>query len=411
LPNFVWKGIRTGVFDEGVIEAKNRHEAAYLLRKQNLIITSIEAEKSHSSLSSLLPKREKKGISGKVKSKDVMIFTKKLATMIRAGLPVPSALQLLATQVENKALAAMIENVLVEVEEGKTVSEAFSRYDKVFDVVYVNLLRAGEASGRLDVFLEKLVENLEKAEAVRSSIKKALFYPAVLMIVAIAVIIIMLIYVVPIFADLFEAAGGELPALTAMVMNASHFVQDPARGGVLFGSIFFGVIGYRAYLKKNYKGRRAFHRFLLRLPLVRDLILKSSLSKLGMIMGNLSSAGLPLLEAIDIATSSLKNLVLVEAMSDVRTGVYSGNPISTLFEKEKVFPRTFSQMLSVGEETGNMEEMYSSVSRYYQEELDSTVQQMTSILEPFMIIFMGATVGFIILAMYLPIFSMGQIVG
>ena len=409
---FVWKGIRSGAYADGQIEAQNRNEAAHLLRQQSLIITSLVEDRPASTLSRLLSDRKKLEPSqGKIKSREIMVFSKKLATMIRAGLPFPAAIELLMAQVENKALQAVLADIQESVQSGATVSEAFGRHKKHFDEIYVNLIRAGEASGKLDVFLDKLVTNLEKSEAIRSSIKKAIFYPAVLVVVSIVVVIIMLIYVVPIFAAMFESAGAELPALTAAVMAASDFVQDPMRGGLLLFVLLALVFGGRLWLKKDYQARKKLHGFLLGLPLMGDLIIKASLSKVGMILGNLSSAGLPLLESLDIAASSLKNIPLIEALNNVKLGVFSGNQISVLFMKEKIIPLTFSQMLAVGEETGNMEEMYLSVSRYYEEELDTTVQQMTSVLEPIMIIFMGGIVGFIILAMYLPIFSMGKIIG
>jgi type IV pilus assembly protein PilC len=409
---FIWKGIRSGAYAFGEIDAQNLSEAAYLLRQDNLIITSLEEKKSESSISKLLSdRRNKPKTEGKIKPREVMVFSKKLSSMIRAGLPVPDAIEMLIDQIENETLRAVMGEILTAVQSGSTVSEAFGAHEKHFDQVYVNLIRAGEASGKLDVFLDKLVENLEKTEAIRSSIKKAIFYPAILLVVSIVVVVIMLIYVVPIFAELFESAGGELPALTAAVMAASDFVQDPMRGGMLVLISTLSIVGLRYWIKKDYKAKKGVHRLLLRAPLIGDLITKSSMSKVGMILGNLSSAGLPVLEALDIAASSLKNIPLIEALNNVKLGVFSGNPISELFRKESAVPQTFSQMLAVGEETGNMEEMYLSVSRYYEEELDTTVQQMTSVLEPIMIIFMGATVGFIILSMYLPIFSMGQIVG
>jgi len=225
------------------------------------------------------------------------------------------------------------------------------------------------------------------------------------------VIAIMLIYVVPIFVELFASVGGELPALTQIIMSASDYVSDPMRGGVTFVAIVVGLYALRKQVRTNYNLRRKYHRMLLKTPLIGDLIIKSGLSKIGLILGNLSAAGVPLIEALEISTTSTDNIPLTEAMNNVKLGVFSGSPLSELFDKEKIIPSTFGQMTKVGEETGNMEEMFESISGYYQEELDNAVQRLTAMLEPIMIVFMGGTIGFIIVAMYMPIFQMGQMVG
>ena len=331
--------------------------------------------------------------------------------MVKAGLPVVATLALLSEQMENKAFKKVLKHIHLDIESGNSVSVAFSKYDKLFGNIYVNLVKAGEASGKLDSFLSKLVDNLEKTAKIKANIKSALFYPVILLVVSLAVIAIMLIYVVPIFVELFASVGGELPALTQMIMSTSDYVKDPMRGGITFVAIVVVLYGVKKQIQTNYSLRRKYHRLLLKFPLVGDLIIKSGLSKIGMILGNLSAAGVPLIEALEISTTSTDNIPLTEAMNNVKLGVFSGSPLSELFDKEEIIPSTFSQMIKVGEETGNMEEMFESISGYYQEELDSAVQRLTSMLEPIMIVFMGATIGFIIIAMYLPIFQMGQMVG
>ena len=331
--------------------------------------------------------------------------------MVKAGLPVVDTLSLLGDQMENKAFKKVLKQIHLDIESGNSVSESFSKYDKLFGNIYVNLVKAGEASGKLDTFLSKLVENLEKTEKIRANIKSALFYPVILLIVSLGVIAIMLIYVVPIFVELFSSVGGELPALTQIIMSASDYVSDPMRGGVTFVAILVGLYVLRKQVRTNYNLRRKYHRMLLKMPLVGDLIIKSGLSKIGLILGNLSAAGVPLIEALEISTTSTDNIPLTEAMNNVKLGVFSGSPLSELFDKEVIIPSTFGQMTKVGEETGNMEEMFESISGYYQEELDNAVQRLTAMLEPIMIVFMGGTIGFIIVAMYMPIFQMGQMVG
>ena len=412
MPKFAWKGIKSGTYKEGVIEAKNVHEATYLIRKKHVIIYSVDSlenqKKIKNIFAGLIPNEESEK---NIKPKDVLVFTKKLATMVKAGLPVVNTLSLLSSQMESKAFKKVLKKIHLDIESGNSVSVSFAKYGNLFGNIYVNLVKAGEASGKLDTFLSKLVDNLEKTAKIRENIKSALFYPVILMVVSLAVISIMLIYVVPIFVELFASVGGELPALTQMIMSASDFVRDPMRGGVTFVVLSVGLYGLKKRVQTDYNLRRRYHRMLLKMPLIGDLIIKSGLSKIGMILGNLSAAGVPLIEALEIATTSTDNIPLTEAMNNVKLGVFSGSPLSELFDKEKIIPSTFSQMIKVGEETGNMEEMFESISGYYQEELDSSVQRLTAMLEPIMIVFMGATIGFIIIAMYLPIFQMGQMVG
>ena len=412
MPKFIWKGIKSGAYKEGTIEAKNEHEATYLVRKNHVIIYSVESLEKEKSIknifANLLPNEESEK---NIKQKDVLLFTKKLATMVHAGLPVVDTLSLLSDQMESKAFKKVLKQIHLDIESGNSVSVSFSKYDKVFGNIYVNLVKAGEASGKLDTFLSKLVENLEKTEKIRANIKSALFYPIILLVVSLGVIAIMLIYVVPIFVELFASVGGELPALTQIIMSASDYVSDPMRGGVTFVAILVGLYVLRKQLRTNYNLRRKYHRMLLKTPLVGDLIIKSGLSKIGLILGNLSAAGVPLIEALEISTTSTNNIPLTEAMNNVKLGVFSGSPLSELFDKEVIIPSTFGQMTKVGEETGNMEEMFESISGYYQEELDNAVQRLTAMLEPIMIVFMGGTIGFIIIAMYMPIFQMGQMVG
>lgn len=412
MPQFIWKGIKNGAYKDGTIEAKNENEATYLVRKNHVIIYSVKSlekqKNGRNIFAGLLPNEESQK---NIKEKDVLVFTKKLTTMVRAGLPVVDTLELLADQMESKAFKKVLKQIHLDIESGNSVSVSFSKYNNLFGNIYINLVKAGEASGKLDTFLAKLVENLEKTAKIKANIKSALFYPVILLVVSLAVISIMLIYVVPIFVELFASVGGELPALTQMIMSASDYVRDPMRGGVTFIAITVGLYLLKKQVQTNYNWRRKYHRMMLKMPLVGDLIIKSGLSKIGMILGNLSAAGVPLIEALEISTTSTDNIPLTEAMNNVKLGVFSGSPLSELFDKEEIIPSTFSQMIKVGEETGNMEEMFESISGYYQEELDNTVQRLTAMLEPIMIVFMGGTIGFIIIAMYLPIFQMGQMVG
>jgi len=406
---YSYKGIQSSKYTEGKIEALNKDEAAYKLKQQKIIITSLE---KISGKEEVEEKNTKTKISKKAPKKvpvhEVIVFTKKLETMIRAGLPILETIAMIQEQTEDQGLKWVIEKIHQDVESGTPLSDAFARHSQVFNNVYINLLRAGESSGKVDLFLKKLVIGMEKDEKIRSSIKGALTYPIVLLVVATAVIILMMVYVVPVFQEMFAGAKGGLPAPTQIIVGMSEFLRDPLRGGFLaavIAGIFFSV---SVAVKKSYKLRKSWHKMILKLPLFGELIQKSALSKIAMIQGNLTAAGVPVIEALDISASSIDNIIIHEAMIDIKRGVFSGEPLSKLFEKRRaIFPMTFTAMVSVGERTGNMEEMFESIALYYEEEMDSTVEKLTAMLEPIMIVFMGGTIGFILVAMYMPMFQMG----
>jgi type IV pilus assembly protein PilC len=407
---YSYKGIQFSKYTEGKVEALNKDEAAYKLKRQKIIITSLEKISGKEEVEG---KNTKTKISKKAPKKvpvhEIVVFTKKLETMIRAGLPILETIAMIQEQTEDQGLKWVIGKIYQDVESGTPMSDAFAKHSQVFNNVYINLLRAGESSGKVDLFLKKLVIGMEKDEKIRSSIKGALTYPIILLIVAMAVIILMMVYVVPVFQDMFANVKGGLPATTQAVVDISNFIRDPLRGGLFAGLVTGAGFLISISVKKNYKLRRLWHKFILNLPLFGDLIQKSALAKIAMIQGNLTAAGVPVIEALDISASSIDNIVIKEAMEDVKRGVFSGEPLSKLFENKKsIFPMTFTAMVSVGEKTGNMEEMFESIASYYEEEMDSTIDKLTEMLEPIMIVFMGITVGFILVAMYTPMFQMGE---
>ena len=395
---FAWKGLKDGQYASGRIEGINRDEAAFKVKEQKIIITSLTRLSGAEQVEEKAPDPVKPGrrVGKKVPVKELVLFTKKLEAMITA-------------QIENKVMKSVIEQIKIDVESGTPLSDSFAKHPAVFDDIYVNLLKAGESSGKMDTFLGKLVEGIEKSQKIRSKIKSAMVYPTILLVVAITVIAIMMIYVVPVFQDMFSGFAGGLPAVTQAVINISEFVRDPWRGGLLLGAVVGSIIILNQTIKRSYKFRKRFHKFALKLPLFGSLIQKSALSKLSMVQGNLSAAGVPVLESLDICASAMTNLIIKEATVEVKRGVFSGEPLSELYQKEpKIFPVTFHAMVSVGEKTGNMEEMFGTISNYYEEEMDEVVDRLTAMLEPVMIVFMGATIGFILLAMYTPMFMMGE---
>ena len=405
-----YKGIQGNKYTDGNIEALNKEEAAFKLKEQKIIITSLSKVSGKEEVKKTKtegPKRVKKG--KKVPVHEIIVFTKKLETMVRAGLQILETIEMLEKQTVHSSFKQVIGQIHNDIESGTPLSDAFANHDSIFNNVYINLLRAGESSGQVDLFLQKLVVGMEKDEKIRSSIKGAMMYPIILFIVAMGVIALMMVFVVPVFQEMFANAPGGLPAITQVVVDVSEFIRDPIRGGLLSAVLVGSFMFLSMLIKKSYKARRTWHKIVLKMPLIGNLVRKSSLAKIAMIQGNLTAAGVPVMEALDISATSNNNIVIQEAMIEVKRGVYSGEPLSKLFEKNPdVFPATFTAMISVGEKTGNMEEMFESISLYFEEEMDGAVTKLTSMLEPIMIVFMGITIGFILVAMYTPMFRMGE---
>ena len=409
---FTYKGISAGKYVEGEIEALNQDEASFKLKEQKIIITNLiksakkkgaKKEKSKSKGSSLFGKK-------KVKVEEILIFSKQFATMVKAGLPILQTLAMLRDQLEWPAIKDIVEDIRKSLEGGVTLSKCFEKYPKQFDNVYVNLIRAGEASGKLDVFLMKIVDDLEKKEKIKKKIKSALMYPSIMFTVAITVSAFMLVKVVPVFANMYDGMGIALPKPTAVIMSMSNFLRGTG-GLIMLISLVGGYGAFRYLTTKNEAIKYRWHKQVLKLPVFGDLILKSLLAQISLIMGNLSAAGVNLLESIEIAKSVSKNVVVTEALENVKKGVFSGDTLTKLFLKEPLFPPTFSQLISVGEQTGQLDEMFNSVAVYYEAEFDQAVDNMSSLIEPIMIVFMGLMIGGLMIAMYSPIFNVGSIIG
>ena len=407
---FTYKGIADGKYVEGDIEAINQEEASHKLKEQKIIITNLIRSKKKKGETKA--KAKGKGFSfgkPKVKVEDVLIFSKQFATMVKAGLPILEVLAMLRDQLEGPAIKEVIEDIRKSLEGGVTLSKCFEKYPQYFDNVYCNLIKAGEASGKLDVFLLKIVDSLEKKEKIKKKIKSALMYPAIMFSVAITVSAFMLIKVVPVFAKMYAGMGLELPTPTAVIMSMSDFLRGTG-GMVLLISLISFFVGFKYLTAKNEMIKYRWHKQILKLPVFGDLILKSLLARISLIMGNLSAAGVNLLESIEIAKSVSNNVVVTEALENVKKGVFSGDTLTKLFLKEPLFPPTFSQLISVGEQTGSLDEMFGSVAIYYEEEFDVAVGNLSSLIEPIMIVFMGITIGGLMLAMYAPIFNVGAII-
>ncbi len=410
---FSYKGISDGKYVEGDIEALNVDEASHKLKEQKIIITNLIRSSKKSKKDT---KDKKKGSSfslfGKKKAtvQDVLIFSKQFATMVKAGLPILQVLAMLRDQLESPAMKDVVEDIRKSLEGGVTLSKCFEKFPDLFDNVYINLIKAGEASGKLDVFLLKIVEALEKKENIKKKIKSALMYPSIMFTVAITVSAFMLIKVVPVFAKMYDGMGIELPAATATIMAMSDFLRGTG-GLILLLSLITFFITFRYLTAKNEKIRYAWHKRVLKLPIFGEMILKSMLARISLIMGNLSAAGVNLLESLEIAKSVSNNVVVLESLENVKKGVFSGDTLTKLFLKDPLFPPTFSQLISVGEQTGQLDEMFGSVAKYYESEFDTVVENLSSLIEPIMIVFMGVMIGGLMIAMYSPIFNVGALIG
>ena len=412
MPNFEYKGIagEGNKYTEGVIAAVNQDEAAFLLREKKIIITSLNISKGQK-----VSKKKEGGflssdfITGKIKPKEIVLFTKKLSTMTRAGLQILDSLKMTSDQVENKKLKKIVNTIVLDLEGGTELSTCFQKHPKVFDNIYINMIKAGLASGKLDIFLEKLVGILEKREKIKSQIKSAMFYPIILISMAILITIFMLIQVVPTFENMYKSMNVELPVPTQMIITASQFVGG--LGGLTTLTLIIIIFILNSVLLKSSKGYKKFmDKFILKLPLFGNIILQSTIARIALIKANLFAAGVDVLEILDIAMNSTTNTVFITAIEKVKRGVFSGEDMSKLVEAEKIFPKTYSQLIAVGEKTGNLEEMFTSISNYYEEEFDNVVKNLSTMIEPIAIVIIGALIGILLVAMYLPIFKAGSAV-
>ena len=412
MPDFDWKGIQNKQYVSGTVNALTRDEAAHKLKLDGIIITQLikklrEAEKEVKERRSW---KELFDFKKKVKLVQIMIATKKMATMLRSGLSILPSLEMVRDQTENPTLKEAMAKVSQDVESGSSLSQSFAKHPDIFNSIYINMVKAGESSGRLDIFLDKLVGSIRKTIKIRKSIQSAMLYPTILLIVATVVVGIMMIFVVPVFAQMFGSIGSQLPAPTLFIMSISNFLRDPYGGGLMLAVIAICIYLFRRAVKQSLSFRKKWHNYLLKMPLIGEMILNSNLAQISMVYGNLSGAGVPVIEALDITAESSKNEVIKDAIQSAKRGVFSGEPLSKLLAEITIFPKTFSQLISVGEQTGNMTEMLETISSYFEEEFDSTVDKLSQMMEPIMICFLGGVIGFILVAMYLPIFKMGQVV-
>ncbi len=409
---FLWKGLQAGDFSSGTMDALTEEEAVYLLKQQGVIITEIYSDESVSpvkvaKVSAETPKNLKRV---KIKGKQLLLFTRKLSAMLGSGLAVVPALEMLRDQSEEKGMRQLLSEVVEDVNAGIPISKALEKYPDTFDSVYINLIKAGESSGSLESFLQKICISLEKKIKIISSLKSALTYPMILLIVAVGVIMVMMTFVVPVFAEMYSGNGAPLPGPTAVVMSISDFIRSPAALVLLIILIAFFIV-LRQKIKANLALKTKFDKKILDVPVFGDLIRNSAIARLSSVLANLVSAGVGLIEALEIARQSINNEYMKEGIENIKRKVYSGNTLESIMKDDPRFPETFKAFVGVGEKTGKLNDMLSSIANFYEDEFDGSVDRLSQMLEPAMILFLGVTIGFILVAMYMPIFNMGKAMG
>ncbi|MEK9932944.1 MAG: type II secretion system F family protein [Methylophilaceae bacterium] len=397
---YAWKGLKDNSFVEGTIEADEREDAIFLLKKDGITVTEIDNPKKKST------KSQKSLNKTKIKDVELLMFTKKLTTMMKAGLAIVPAMEMLKEQNENPNFNGIIEDLLILINSGVPLSQALGKYPNLFDNVYVNLIKAGESSGNLDTFLDRVSINLEKSIKIKKSIKKALMYPIILLTVALLVVGVMMIFVVPVFVEIFGNAGIELPLATRIVMSISDFLRD----WTILIYISALIVGFK-FIKKQLINNEKFmfklDALLLKSPVVGNLIINSIMARITMVLSNLIIGGVNLVQALEIVKNSISNSKIQTSLERVKREIFSGRPLSLSLRDTKDFPETMCGFIEVGEETGKLNDMLVTVSNYYEEEFDSTVDAFSQLMEPIMIVFLGVVIGFILVAMYTPIFQMG----
>ena len=395
---FEWSGKTSkGLIESGEITANSKDEVINQLRKRNIMATIIKQKEKKPLLGGL-------NFGGGVKDKDIVIFTRQFATMIDAGLPLVQALEILSTQVENKFLGTTLEAIKSDVESGSTYADALKKHPKAFTDLYANMVAAGESGGILDTILNRLAAYIEKSMKLKKKVKGALVYPIVVSSIAIICIAVIMIFVVPTFAKMFTSMGGSLPLPTLMVMKMSNFLAGI--GGLMTGLILVGIVIALKQIRKNEKGQAATDRILLRLPIFGMLLKKVAVAKFTRTLGTLISSGVPILDGLEITAKTAGNRVIEYAVMDVRSAVSEGKTLAEPLMKSKVFPPMVTHMIAVGESTGALDAMMSKIADFYDDEVDNAVSNLTAMMEPMLMVFLGGSVGFIVVAMYLPIFKL-----
>jgi type IV pilus assembly protein PilC len=403
---FAYKGRAGGRIVADEIEADSRPAAVAALRAKGIVATAVKEKQGKAAAAAPAGTAGKK-LGGKVKDKQLAIYTRQFSTMVDAGLPIAQSLQILSEQSESKVLRDVTARIAADVQGGSTLAESFGKYPKTFDNLFVNMLAVGESGGVLDVVLQRLSGYIEKAAKLKAKVKSAMVYPITIISVACLVIIFMMIFVLPTFANMFRNMGAELPLPTKIVM----FMSDFTRKYILFmlAGAGAGIYGLKRYYQTD-KGSTIIDTFALKVPVIGMLIRKVAVARFTRTLGTLISSGVPILEGLLITARSAGNRVVERAVLQARQHVTAGGTLAEPLKSTPVFPPMVVHMISVGENTGALDAMLSKIADFYDDEVDAAVTALTSLLEPMMIVFLGVVVGGIVVAMYLPIFKLVTLV-
>ncbi len=402
MPAYVWEGTtRAGVLKKGELDATDPAAVRTLLRRQGFKSVTVKAKPKD--LMEYLP-----FLKQKVQEKEVVIFCRIFATMINAGLPLIQCLELLATQEANKTFQKIIRSIKEDIEGGTTLTDALKKYPEVFDQLFVNLVAAGESGGILDVILQRLSAYMEKAMKLKAKVKGAMTYPASVLVISIGVVALLLIKVIPVFQEMFEGMGGKLPAPTQFLVDASAAAQK-------YWLVAVVIVAALIYAFKRFyateKGTLTIDAMVLKAPVFGSLIKKVAVAKFTRTLSTMMSSGVPILEGLSIVSKTAGNKIIENALVKVRQSISEGKTIAEPLQEANIFPPMVVQMIAVGEATGALDTMLAKIADFYDDEVDTAVEALTALLEPFMMVFLGGVVGGMIIAMYLPIFQMASVVG
>ncbi|HOJ71409.1 MAG TPA: type II secretion system F family protein [Syntrophorhabdaceae bacterium] len=401
MPVYEWEGkTLKGETRKGTLKVDSEATLRANLRKDGIILLKAKAQK--------VPSKEKYNPKKKIKPMSVVIFTRQLSTMITSGLPLVQSLDILSNQMEDKDLKGIVREIKEKIETGSRFADALRDYPQCFDALYVNLVVAGEEGGMLDTVLQRLAVYMEKTEKLKKKVKSAMIYPISIIVVAIGVVMVLLIFVIPVFETMFKDMGATLPMPTQIVVNLSRLVKSKIIHMIV-------VVGAAVFMFKKYykseKGRKKIDALILKVPIFGVLAIKASVARVTRTLATLLSSGVPILESLIIVAKVAGNKIVEEALVTARARISEGRSMSEPLEESKVFPPMVVQMIEVGESTGALDNMLNKIADFYEEDVDNLVSNLTAMMEPMIMMFLGVVLGGLIIAMYLPIFKLGQAVG
>ncbi len=397
-----------GKIQTGYLDAKDESEAKVRLRAKQLmpmtlkVVTNIPGKKNAHDIGALGA-----FFAPKVKTKDLQIFTRQFATLINSGIPIVDALKILSESTSDKLIKEAVLQIKASIETGKRLSDSMKQFPRVFDDLYCNMIRAGEEAGIIDVILNRLSVYSEKNEKIKNQIKGAMAMPIVIVIAAVLVISGIIVFIIPKFQELYKGSGKELPALTQMLINMSDALRNHWLG--IFIGIFVAIYFIISFFASK-EGRQALDKFLINAPVIGDVVQKASVARLSRTMSTLLSSGISMLESIDIAANTAGNFVIENALKSCKESISVGRPFHLPLSRQKEIPQMVSQMVAIGEQTGALDSMLGKIADFYEDEVENAIRAMTSLIEPLLMIVLGGIIGFILVAMYLPVFQMGDTV-